>query len=412
MSWRDALRAGSFRGAGFKIQTGEAEGGRRGEVHEYPERDEPWFEDLGRKAKQWTVECVVLGAEYMGQRDALIAACEKNGAGTLIHPYLGELSVVCPSYSFRESSEEGGAAFFTLEFAEPGEPTEALAKPDTSIAAVQEADRVQAAAPAHFAGGFDASNMPAFVETSAANQVRDLAELAGLIGVSLGGAGSALRTYESGLAALPSGALSLVRTPLSLGHAVVGLVMAVAGLSASPTSRVRALRQLLGSRSVLPPFISSTPARIREQSNAGAFSRLVAVVTTAEAVRAASSIRFTSYDEAIQLRDALAEDIDQAATEAADAGDDTAAGDLDQLRLIMVRDITARGGSLERLYDYTPQVTEPALTIAQRLYGEPSVVADRADELVERNRIPHPGFVPGGQPLQVRTLSDSGGGNG
>ncbi|MEO6359902.1 MAG: hypothetical protein ABIO43_04920, partial [Sphingomicrobium sp.] len=266
--------------------------------------------------------------------------------------------------------------------------------------------------PLAFAQRFDVSDMPAFVEASAASEVRRLAEFAAGVGVGLGGAGSALRAYESGLAALPTGALTLVRTPLSLGHAIVGLVMAVAGLAASPMSRVRALRRLLASRTSLPPFIGATPARLREQSNALAFARLVATVTAAEAVRAASAIRFSSYDEAIELRDALAGEIDDAAIEAADGGDDGSTAALDQLRLTLVRDITARGGSLDRLYSYTPGVTEPALTIAQRLHGDPALIVDRADELVERNRIAHPGFVPGGRPLQVRTSSDLASSNG
>jgi len=39
----------------------------------------------------------------------------------------------------------------------------------------------------------------------------------------------------------------------------------------------------------------------------------------------------------------------------------------------------------------------PAIVLAYRLYGD----AERADEIVARNRVRHPGFVPGGQPLEV-----------
>lgn len=408
MSWRDSLRPGSFRGVPFRIQTGEGEGGRRGELHEYPERDTPWFEDLGRKARRWTVEAVVLGADYMAGRDALIDACEAKGSGTLVHPYYGELTVVCVSHRVRESTGEGGVAFFSLEFGEPGSPAAAETRLDTASQAIGVADAVQSAAPTLFASRFSVGGMPAFVEMAAAALVRQVADVAAGVASPLGGAGSALRTYETGLAQLPGGAIALVRAPLSLGHAVVGLVMAVAGLSASPTARVGALRRLLSSHNGFPPDITPTPARRRERSNAEAFSRLVATVTAAEAVRAATSIRFASYDEAIALRDALAAEIDSAALEAADAGDDDSTEALDTLRLTMVRDITARGGSLERLYAYTPEATEPALAISQRLHGDPAVIVDRADELVERNRVPHPGFVPGGKPLSIRTLSGTG----
>lgn len=405
MGWRDNLRPGSFRGVRFLIQTGEKEGGRRGELHEFPERDTPWFEDLGRRARRWTVEAVVLGADYMTARDALEAACEAAGAGTLVHPFLGELTVVCVSHRVRESTAEGGAAFFSLEFAEAGQPVSNSSQADTAGQASSAADDAEAAAPARFAARFDTSGMPAFVEQSAAAGVRSLAEATAQAASFLGGSGQALRAYEAGLAALPSGAIALVRSPLALGHAVVGLVVALAGLAASPLARVRALRRLLGSGLRLPPAIGTTPARRREQANAQALTRLVETVGAAEAVRAASIVRFASYDEAIQLRDALAGDLDAAAVGAADAGDDPSADQLDRLRLIMVRNITARGGSLDRLYAYTPGATEPVLTISHRLHGDPAVVLDRADEIAERNRLAHPGFVPGGRPLQIRTVT-------
>lgn len=411
MSWRDSLRPGSFRGVRILFQTGEGEGGRRGELHEYPERDTPWFEDLGRKARRWTLDVVILGPEYMAERDRLIEACEKRGTGTLVHPTLGELTVACPEFTYRETSSEGGAAFFSITFVEPGEPAAADFTLDTASLASGLADQVQVISPAQFASTFSVEDMPAFVEQEAASLVRSVADLAADASGNLGGAGAALRAYETRLASLPSGAIALVRSPMSLAHAVIGLVVAVAGLSASPAVRVRALRGMIGSARLFEPVLGSTRSRIRQRDNQAALQRLVIVAAASEAVRAASAVRFSSYDEAAALRDGLAEDLDQAAIETADAGDDETTAVLEQLRLAMVKDITARGGSLERLYEFVPPQTQPALLIAQQLHGQPDVVIERADELVERNHLSHPGFVPGGQPLQIRTLS-AGGANG
>jgi prophage DNA circulation protein len=407
MALADTLRPGSFRGVPFGIQNHEREGGRRGELHEYPERDKPWFEDLGRKARRWSIEAVIVGGQdYASRRDALEQACDATGAATLVHPFLGELKVVCTEWRVRESTAELGAAFFSLTFVDAGEPVTAAVAEDTVDAAIAAADRVQADAPTDFAQQFAVAGFPAFVENAAALDVRRLVELATSAASFLGGAGIALRTFESGLSLLPFGAIALVRSPLSLGHAVVGLIMAVAGLAATPSARVRALRRIMTSPgSGIPPAIAATPARRREQANAAAFSQLVGAVAVAEAVRAASQIRFPSYDEAITLRDALAGEIDDLAIAAADTGADVVADRLDTLRLILIRDITARGGSLERLYRYAPLVTEPALVISQRLHGGSGEVLDRADELAERNAIIHPGFVPGGDPLLVRTMA-------
>jgi len=122
-------------------------------------------------------------------------------------------------------------------------------------------------------------------------------------------------------------------------------------------------------------------------------------LSAAEAVAATTEIVFESYDDAVAVRDDLAERIDAAAFDMADVGDDAGYEALTTLRLALVRDVTQRGGSLDRLYSYTPPSSEPALVTAQRLYGD----ADRAQEIVDRNRVRHPGFVPAGAVLEVLT---------
>ena len=45
----------------------------------------------------------------------------------------------------------------------------------------------------------------------------------------------------------------------------------------------------------------------------------------------------------------------------------------------------------------TPEATQPALVLAYGLYED----AGREAEIVTRNKVRHPGFVPGGQALEV-----------
>jgi prophage DNA circulation protein len=67
-----------------------------------------------------------------------------------------------------------------------------------------------------------------------------------------------------------------------------------------------------------------------------------------------------------------------------------------------VRDITARGADLSRLVHITSPQTRPALSLAWQLYGDdPDAVSTRADEIARRNRLAHPGFVPGGRDIEV-----------
>ena len=46
------LRPASFRGVSFQVDVASLSAGRRVQVHEYPQRDQPWVEDLGRATRQ------------------------------------------------------------------------------------------------------------------------------------------------------------------------------------------------------------------------------------------------------------------------------------------------------------------------------------------------------------------------
>ena len=125
MSWRDEFQPGSFRGAAFRTEGHELSGGRRLAVHEFPGRDEPLNEDLGRRARQFSVDCHVVGSDYRASRDALIEALEAAGPGLLIHPWHGQMMLVVQDYSSNESTEEGGLCRFRISFGEAGLPVAA-----------------------------------------------------------------------------------------------------------------------------------------------------------------------------------------------------------------------------------------------------------------------------------------------
>ena len=78
-------------------------------------------EDLGLKTRS-SASRPMLGQDYMTARDQLIDAYAKAGAGLLIHPYLGRLTVICTGCQVSEH-EEGGLARIHPSFVDPGENT-------------------------------------------------------------------------------------------------------------------------------------------------------------------------------------------------------------------------------------------------------------------------------------------------
>lgn len=144
--WRDALLPASYAGAGFHVEGGGKSGGRRLSVHEYPKADTPNTEDMGRKARRWSITGYVIGPFYIDDRDALIAVCEAEGPATLVHPTMGEEQVRCESFSVTESREQGGIARFEMAFVEAGQDPGTTATADTQAQVGTAADASNATA--------------------------------------------------------------------------------------------------------------------------------------------------------------------------------------------------------------------------------------------------------------------------
>ncbi|GGC70845.1 DNA circularization N-terminal domain-containing protein [Chelatococcus reniformis] len=144
--WRDRLRPASFRGAQFHVEAGVRASGRRIAMHEYAKRDDPYAEDLGRRARRHPISAYLVGADYQAPRDQLIDALEREGAGMLVHPTLGSFRVVCGGYSVRESRERGGFCEFDIEFLESGSTGADRFFEDTAANVVNKSDDAAAAA--------------------------------------------------------------------------------------------------------------------------------------------------------------------------------------------------------------------------------------------------------------------------
>jgi prophage DNA circulation protein len=132
--WRDALLQASFRAATFHVEAGSKENGRRIVMHEFPKRDLPYAEDMGRRAKTFTVRayCIAFPKDLQGfplyredyriPRNILLSALEALGPGRLQLPSLPAENVVVDHYRMTEEEKLGGYCVFDIDFKEFGLP--------------------------------------------------------------------------------------------------------------------------------------------------------------------------------------------------------------------------------------------------------------------------------------------------
>lgn len=126
--WRDNLVPASFRGAIFHVEVSSRSSGRRTVVHQYPKRNLPYAEDMGREAVRWQFTGYLIlrdkgiGGNLLTQIAALIGALEADDAGILVHPTLGTMMVMCERYSYGDKRQQGGYVEFDMQFVEAGMP--------------------------------------------------------------------------------------------------------------------------------------------------------------------------------------------------------------------------------------------------------------------------------------------------
>jgi DNA circularisation protein len=180
-AWQSQLLPASFRGAAFVVLGADERGGRRIADHEYPFRDIPWAEDLGRRGREYRFTGYVVGDDASAQRDAVTAACEQKGPGSLIHPTLGFLQVACAEFETEERWDKGRVIAFRFFFVEAGQLFYPTTGADTQAASNTAADNLSAAAD------------------------KDLAQKTGTVDIGAGGSQAASGGSELGGGSSPAG---------------------------------------------------------------------------------------------------------------------------------------------------------------------------------------------------------------
>lgn len=166
---------GSFRGVPFLIEDEQGQnGGRRIVTHEYPLRNDGLTEDLGKRMRNYSVSCLVIGDDHIAQAEALVEALEANGPGTLKHPYFGSVEVQVDDYRLRHSTAYQRVTRFDINFVPAQESNAPEIAEDTAYSVLQEYEAVLDSLAEEFADSI--GNVSGFINSMVDNPLFRLAD--------------------------------------------------------------------------------------------------------------------------------------------------------------------------------------------------------------------------------------------
>jgi prophage DNA circulation protein len=394
---------GSFLGFPFKIAREHGEGGRRGPVHEYPDRDEPYFEDLGRKAKLFELNIYFIGPTADLTADLFDALLWKGNSGSLILPRQRRERMKAQKWSYDREAGKGNWVQFQVTFVEVGRnafPTATDSWPHKLIDAALAARTAFADA---MDSGLSLAGLPPEATAVLAGSAGTL--VAVLNASALVASGQAPSTALAAASLLTGGYAASWAGPSidtsAFALATFGLLTswadALAGDTPTNDSRSRAIDSLLGvyDTAASPYWYApgtQTPLEAAEISNQAALSAGIRRATLVEAARLAASLEFASYDDAAALRDRFADSFDEEIDRA--AGESNVRGALVDLGSTTLTAISTAGADKAKLVSYRVAGPRPALALANFWYADDDDVPGRAAELRSRTGAIHPAFMP------------------
>ncbi|MCF5803293.1 DNA circularization N-terminal domain-containing protein [Pseudomonas tremae] len=472
-TWRDSLLPASFRGVGFFIEKAVVPVGRKGQLHEFPQRDEPYFESLGKQSQIHTLTAFIVGRDCFEQRDRLLQALEQEEAGELVHPWLGRLQVQVGECSVTHNLNEGGLVRLDLKFY-PANPLkfpvstlntrrqllgasesllDSALRRYRMVMATVDAVRINVQALRSALSGVFATiqrqfapfmtiysdvtalvhslvNAPLTISTlfstffasfdGDSRRSRRANGTSSIGGASTGtGSGSSIGSSAGGASGGSAGSSSgggsmngssgtaigqTARSAMNGGASSVETVQyrSVISEATQQAEAVSAINLVNQGSGLDTGATAQATANLVQDALLVKVARIVASMPVATAVAPLTVVPSLDQqvtqplqrvdvpvaDDVIELRDTLSSAIWDASLKA----DPEHYLALNTLRQALVRHLNAVAASGVRLVDMKVSEPLPALVLAYRRFGD----ASRALELVQRNRLAHPGFVPPG----------------
>ncbi|WP_282412248.1 DNA circularization N-terminal domain-containing protein [Pseudomonas sp. PS01299] len=411
VTWRDKLLPASFRGISFLIPQASVPVGMKGQLHEFPQRDTPYFEQLGKQSQVHKMTAWVIGDDCFERRDKLIEALNTPGGGELVHPWLGKMQVKAGECEMSHDRVGGGMVIFDLTFYPDAPLKTPAARVNTQAQVVKSSESLLTSSLNRYKTAMATVNKARLGLLQMRNSLSNVfsviqQQFAPFLSVftDVTGFAQSLMNSPGTLSSLFSSYFSSFSGfdffgSSSGGGSGLGYQGAVAEASqqAESVSSINTVSPLGGTDTVTASQATANLVQDSVLVQIGLIVSEMPVATQPESIELMPSVDQQALqpivrpdvpvaDDVIELRDNLNEAIHEASLKA----DPEHYLVLNSFRQSVVKHLTAVAQSGVRLVDITPPETLSALVLAYRRFGD----ATRSPEVVQRNRIRHPGFVP------------------
>jgi len=406
-NWRDELLPASFRGISFLIPQASVPVGQKGQLHEYPQRDEPFFEQLGKQAQVHTMTAWVIGDDCFERRDKLLEALQTPGPGELVHPWLGRMQVKAGDCKVSHELTAGGMVSFDLTFYPDKPLTFPTAKVNSQQQVVKASDSMLGSALERYKQAMakvdqarlgllrlrnSLSNVYAVIQQQFAPFVGVFTNLTGFAQSLMNSPGALSSLFSSYFSDFSLQDSAFADTGSSYKNAVA--------TTTQQTESVTAINTMSQSGGIDSAAAAQATANLVQDALLVQMALIISEMPIAsqpvssgstpsveqQAILPVERPEVPVADDVLQLRDSLSDAIFEASLKA----DPAHYVVMNTLRQELVKHLTAVAESGVRLVDITPSETMSALVLAYQRFGD----ATRSAEVVQRNRIRHPGFVP------------------
>ncbi len=417
MAEEKKLYEASFRGVPFHVTKVDLKVGRRTVVHEYPQRDKPYVEDIGRATRRLSFTAFVVGDDYIQQAEKLIGAIETEGPGTLIHPHLGEMKCCLEQASTITFTDSSRTASVVLTAVESGELEFPKSGTDAVSKVLESADALEKSAIQQFCDSLDLSLVGEWVDAALSgdlldklgiisnadiatifDKVDEISTLAsnGLSLISGGPKVFATRLVGAlGLSRFASSARAWSRVAKQLKNLTKHDKLRegtkeLARVKADSTVLSSTQRAVLQNRAAVETLIRQTLIAQMVGVSAVVGTKTDQAMAVEDDVQTSESLKATvskSYDDIVQLRQDLLETLDE---ELLMTTSDDSYLELEKARVAVFEALTDRADDSSRLAVVVPGDVLPALVHAYDYHDD----ASRDQEIAIRNGVEHEGFCP------------------